>query len=94
VALAPGEVSADPARTWVRKEAVLKAAGTGLSVDPREVDVTHDALGSPWPGVVVDVPVADFACAAAVLGVQHVEVLVREAGRSPAVRRPVGRTAS
>jgi 4'-phosphopantetheinyl transferase len=31
-------------RTWVRKEAVLKAAGTGLSVDPRGLRVS-DAAG-------------------------------------------------
>lgn len=31
--------------TWVRKEAVLKAAGTGLAVDPRSLRVT-DAAGS------------------------------------------------
>lgn len=33
-------------RTWVRKEAVLKAAGTGLSVDPRTLRVS-DADGHP-----------------------------------------------
>jgi 4'-phosphopantetheinyl transferase len=33
-------------RTWVRKEAVLKAAGTGLAVDPRTLCVS-DAAGRP-----------------------------------------------
>lgn len=50
VALADGEVvAAGPdglLRTWVRKEAVLKAAGTGLSVDPRSLTVS-DATGRP-----------------------------------------------
>jgi 4'-phosphopantetheinyl transferase len=50
VALADGEQpAAGPdgvLRTWVRKEAVLKAAGTGLSVDPRTLRVS-DASGDP-----------------------------------------------
>ncbi len=45
VALAPGEIQALPRRgrtaavlrTWTRKEALLKAAGTGLAIDPRLV---------------------------------------------------------
>jgi 4'-phosphopantetheinyl transferase len=50
VALADGEQpAAGPdgvLRTWVRKEAVLKAVGTGLSVDPRALRVS-DASGDP-----------------------------------------------
>lgn len=50
VALADGEQpAAGPdgvLRTWVRKEAVLKAAGTGLSVDPRALRVSA-ASGDP-----------------------------------------------
>lgn len=57
VLLSPGElaghralpadaVEAALARTWVRKEAVLKALGTGLTVDP-----SGWSLGSPPPGV-------------------------------------------
>lgn len=68
VALSPGERRwwhdrppahrpADLARAWVRKEAVLKAAGTGLTVDPAEV-VLGPPGGPPtlrsWP---VEVPV-------------------------------------
>jgi 4'-phosphopantetheinyl transferase len=34
------DVPADLATTWVRKEALLKAAGCGLSVDPRWVRLT------------------------------------------------------
>ncbi|WP_249669494.1 4'-phosphopantetheinyl transferase family protein [Cellulomonas hominis] len=52
VALAPGETpAAGPdglLRTWVRKEAVLKAAGTGLTVDPRALVI---ADGVPRPTV-------------------------------------------
>jgi 4'-phosphopantetheinyl transferase len=48
VALADGERSAAGPdgllRTWVRKEAVLKAAGVGLGVDPRALRVS-DAAG-------------------------------------------------
>lgn len=40
-------------RAWVRKEAVLKATGCGLSLDPRMIDV-HNGLGwlysIPLPG--------------------------------------------
>jgi 4'-phosphopantetheinyl transferase len=52
VVLAPGEArAAGPGgllRTWVRKEAVLKAAGTGLAVDPRALVL---ADGVPRPTV-------------------------------------------
>jgi len=47
---APGEPPAagdhGALRSWTRKEAVLKAAGTGLSVDPRTVPVS-DHRGAP-----------------------------------------------
>ena len=59
VALHPGERGApgDRTRRWVRKEALLKARGTGLSVDPREVrvdgaqavdDGTRAGPSAPW----------------------------------------------
>jgi 4'-phosphopantetheinyl transferase len=51
VVLAPDEVAAAGPdgllRTWVRKEALLKAAGTGLTADPRELVLT----GTPRPSV-------------------------------------------
>lgn len=61
VALHPGErgaAAADPTRAWVRKEALLKAYGLGLAVDPRDVgldddghvtwDSTHEPPGAVW----------------------------------------------
>lgn len=55
VVLAPGEPpAAGPhglLRTWARTEAVLKAAGTGLAVDPRALRVS-DAAGRPEVRVV------------------------------------------
>lgn len=37
VAVHPQEARRDPTHTWVRKEALLKATGWGLAVDPRTV---------------------------------------------------------
>lgn len=56
VALHPAEQAPDAvarARTWVRKESLLKAAGLGLAVDPRDVrlsppDEPPEVL--QWPG--------------------------------------------
>lgn len=62
--LAPSEQAADPTRTWVRKEAVLKAEGVGLTRDPRQVDVSYDeTVGSPYD--VVDVELDGLVCAVA-----------------------------
>lgn len=36
----------DPTRVWVRKEAVLKAYGIGLAVDPRDVRLDGDRLAA------------------------------------------------
>lgn len=67
--------AADVLRTWVRKEAVLKATGTGLTVDP-----TSFVLGQPgWTSLDVraaDVPDHVVAVAAAASAVDlrvHVE---------------------
>jgi 4'-phosphopantetheinyl transferase len=91
VLLHPGERT-DPAglaATWVRKEALLKASGDGLSVDPRAVCLDA-ADGRPrvvaWPagvrgpGWVVDLEVADGLVAAlAGEGSAPPEVSVRRA---------------
>ncbi|WP_158373726.1 4'-phosphopantetheinyl transferase family protein [Cellulosimicrobium cellulans] len=64
VVLAPGEPpAAGPhglLRTWARTEAVLKAAGTGLAVDPRSLRVS-DAAGRPEVRVVDPAAVAGLA---------------------------------
>jgi phosphopantetheinyl transferase len=42
----------DPTRAWVRKEALLKAYGLGLVVDPRDIRLDDDGLvawDSPYP---------------------------------------------
>ena len=47
VALHPGERATtppDPTRVWVRKEALLKAYGLGLVVDPSDVQLDEDGL--------------------------------------------------
>jgi 4'-phosphopantetheinyl transferase len=40
------------ARTWTRKEALLKATGHGLTVEPRSVDVMDPHVG--WPAALAD----------------------------------------
>jgi 4'-phosphopantetheinyl transferase len=54
VALHPGEraASVDPTRVWVRKEALLKAYGLGLAVDPSDIRLDDEGLAawdSPHP---------------------------------------------
>lgn len=59
-------------RHWVRREALLKAAGVGLAVEPRALELAADgricalpaALGAPGDWALEDVPVP--GCAAAV----------------------------
>ncbi len=75
----------DLARTWVRKESLLKAAGVGLGVDPRTVHLSAageppELLG-PVPGVTSRVWLEDLALEPLVLGC--VAVL---APRRPVVR--------
>jgi 4'-phosphopantetheinyl transferase len=82
-------------RTWVRKEAVLKATGQGLGVDPRAVRISEarqppalmdwqapDDPGEVW---LADVPVTDgWSAAVAVITPMRHE-LVLDDRRSPMV---------
>ena len=75
----------DLARTWVRKESLLKAVGVGLGADPRSVHLSAageppELLG-PLPGVTSRVWLEDLALTPLVLGC--VAVL---APRRPVVR--------
>ena len=58
--------------TWTRKEAILKAAGTGLGIDPRQVDLDGldvvalpTELGPAGDWTLVDVPLPGYAAALA-----------------------------
>lgn len=93
VALAPDERDGTPSertRAWTRKEAVLKARGTGLSVDPRTVDVRRDRVPGRPPCHLFDVAVPDgMVCAAAVLSHRRPRVRVEGRGLSgPAAAAP------
>ena len=60
--LVDGDRVASFYRFWVRKEALLKARGCGLAVDPRAVDTTQGVPGWEW----IDVPLdAAFAVSVA-----------------------------
>ena len=82
------------ARVWARKEAVLKATGHGLVVDPSEVLVSGPGEApalvdwraeEPRPGTIaiadVDLEAADHRAAVAALTAQPLEIVV---GRQPA----------
>ena len=84
VVLHPGErgaASADRTRVWVRKEALLKAYGLGLAVDPGDVMLDHDRIAS-WdshhrpPGAVWlrEVAVPGHVAAVAVLPLDDQDV--------------------
>lgn len=77
-AVPPGERDDVLTRWWVRKEAVLKAAGTGLDVDPRSVVVTAPIDGvslrdlSFGPGLAASLAV--LTAGAAAVAVRRVEL--------------------
>ena len=68
-------------RWWVRKEAVLKAQGTGFLADPRAVHVGITVVAPPAPWVVHDVGL--------VPGPGRPALAVATAGRAPGDRRHV-----
>lgn len=89
VAVHPAELGTDRTRVWVRTEALLKAHGTGLAVDPRTVAVdargltAWDAPGAPPEGAwLADLDVPGHVAAVVVLlgGAQtEVALSVRDA---------------
>jgi 4'-phosphopantetheinyl transferase len=73
--LPPSELSEAFLRIWTRKEAVLKAAGIGLALDPRlvEIDGTDvvaapPALGGADAWTLVDIPLDGYVASLAVSG--------------------------
>jgi 4'-phosphopantetheinyl transferase len=99
VLLHPGERASAPrdlATTWVRKEALLKAAGCGLATDPRSVQVSGARLAPQvlrWPpGTPGCVPTwlldldldAGLRAAVAGTGARPTEVVLRRAGTEEA----------
>jgi 4'-phosphopantetheinyl transferase len=48
VAIHPQEVCREPTQAWVRKEALLKATGWGLALDPRQVWIDDDRRVVSW----------------------------------------------
>jgi phosphopantetheinyl transferase len=84
VGLHPDEIAdtaAERTRTWVRKEALLKAYGTGLAIDPRAIRLDDDGLAAwdsehPAPGAVWlrEVPIAGMVAAVAVLPVGRADI--------------------
>lgn len=100
VALHPAEEAGsarDPTTTWVHKEALLKATGRGLVVDPARIRVAGPGeppalLAWPLAGPVPPVQMFDVdtvpghVAAVAVLGREPVRLVVRRA--APAARSP------
>jgi 4'-phosphopantetheinyl transferase len=92
VALHPGERAStadDPTRAWVRKEALLKAYGLGLAVDPSDVRLDDGGLAAwesehrlPGPVWWRDLAVPGHVAAVALLPLAGVDL----AGLSATVR--------
>ena len=74
-ALAPADRAESFLRTWTRKEAILKAAGTGLGLDPRHIELSGldvvsvpPALGRGGDWTLADLPLPGHAAALALRG--------------------------
>lgn len=74
-ALPASQRSAAFLEVWTRKEALLKAAGVGLSVDPQLIELdgatvlsVPPALGEPSDWTLADLPVPGYAAALAIFG--------------------------
>ena len=94
VALHPQERASSPrecSMLWVRKEALLKATGHGLHLDPRQVRIS-DGEQEPrllaWPEQPVpavhllDLELGDWVACVAVLGGQSPQVTLRQGDRA------------
>jgi 4'-phosphopantetheinyl transferase len=74
-ALPDGERTESFLRSWTRKEAILKAAGTGLGIDPRLVELDEleivavpAELGSAREWTLIEVPIPDHTATVALKG--------------------------
>ena len=87
-----GADAVDPTRVWVRKEALLKAYGLGLSVDPSQVRIDDDGLAAwdsphPRPAAVWlrDLAVPGHVAAVAVLPAAGLDVARLAVAMAPVV---------
>ncbi|MBX0300322.1 4'-phosphopantetheinyl transferase superfamily protein [Cryobacterium sp. 1639] len=93
-ALDPGRAPAALAALWTAKEAVLKAAGVGLRVDPRDLTVVLDGAGAPvrlagWPSAPFPVTALHLLPAPAPVGaVATVAVLCADRPRVHRIAAP------
>lgn len=72
-------------RLWVRKEALLKAQGTGLTTDPRSIHIAPDGTVVAGPdGQIIDLEIApNYQAALAVHTRTNVSVRIIDLGAAP-----------